>query len=239
MKLDLAADHTIYRSSEGKRLPSVTTCLKVLAKHSLLKWYAAEERKGVLACLKEGFPLPEGPFAERKRDHAANLGTIVHARIEGFLKADPLDLDGLDPEMHAQSEAGYMRFVDWWISNGFSILESEKVMVHEDFPHMAFGGTADIIALDRDKRFTLIDIKTSNKSRYWPYPEVYAQVSAYAMMYEFETNAHIDRIVVVRVGKDENDDLQVVEVDAHKRDWGYRLFRSAYYCHMALKELQD
>lgn len=237
MKLDLKSEHTIYRHSSGARLTGVTTYLGVLAKPSLMNWYASEERKGVLAAMESGKPLPKGPFAERKRDKAADLGTITHARVEAFLKNDKLDRDGIPDDLYEKSEHGYSRFINWWISEGMTIEESEKVMVMEDI-WMAYGGTADIIARDRRGRLTLVDLKTSKKSRSWPYPEIYAQVAAYAVAYETMEGPKIERIVVVRIGKDEHDELQVAEVTKEQRSVGWVLFRNAYGAYEAKKELE-
>ena len=237
MKLDLKAEHTIYRHSSGARLTGVTTYLGVLAKPSLMNWYASEERKGVLAAMESGKPLPKGPFAERKRDKAADLGTITHARVEGFLKSDPLDPEGIPDDLYAASEHGYLRFLNWWSSEGMSVVESEKVMCFEDIG-MAYGGTADIIAQDRTGRLTLVDLKTSKKSRYWPYAEIYAQVAAYAVAYENIEGTPIDRICIVRIGKEVDDDLQVVEVDPEQKRAGWGLFRAAYHAYEHKKELE-
>lgn len=237
MKLNLKAEHTIYRASDGRRLTGVTTYLGVLAKPHLLKWYANEERKGVQTAMKGNGILPLGPYAEIKRDMAADVGTVTHARVEAFLKNDPLDRDGIPDDVYEASEHGYLRFINWWQNERFSIVESEKVMVLEDVG-MNYGGTADIIARDSQDRLTLIDLKTSKSSRYWPYSETYAQVAAYAVAYERYEVTNIDRIVVARIGKEEDDELQVVEVSKHKRELGWQLFRGAYYAYEAKKALE-
>jgi len=231
VKLDLKAPHTVYRSKDGRKLTGVTTYLGVLAKPSLLKWYATEERKGVLASVANGSSLPTGPFAEAKRDRAADLGTITHARIEAWLKNDSLEPDGIPADLYERSVVGFDRFRRWWGDEGFTVVESEKQLVH-DGP-MEYGGTADIVARDRGGNLVLIDIKTSKASPYWPYDEVYAQVSAYSMAMPDKPQ----RVIVVRVGKDEGDEIQVVELAESDIVAGWKIFLGAHEVYEAKKEL--
>mgnify|MGYP006268737551 CR=1 FL=1 len=238
MKLDLKAPHTVYKGADGRRLVGVTTYLSMIAKPQLFKWYADEERKGVLASIEDGTPLPDRPFAEVKRDKAADLGTVTHARIEAWLTGEELDPEGIPPEVYEQSRFGFDRFLSWWKSEGLTLLHSELVMVSDDPAYLSFGGTADIVATDKDGLFVLIDIKTTKKSRYWPYPETYAQVAAYASLYDWN-HERVDRVVIVRIGKDAGDELEVVEVPYEKRIAGWKLFMAAYEAYGAKRELED
>ena len=238
MKLDLKAEHTVYKDSEGKRLTGVTTYLGVLAKPQLMGWYASTERAGVLAAIKAGTPLPEKCFAEAKRDRAADLGTVTHARCEAWLLRDELERDGIPADLYEKSQHGLDRFVAWWTEAGFTLLHSERVLVYDD-GRMAYGGTADILARDKAGRTVLIDLKTSKASPWWPYDEVYGQVAAYAEACANDPNTALDveRIVVARIGKEPGDELQAVELKATQRAAGWRLFCAAYAAHEAKKEL--
>lgn len=244
MILDLNAPHTTYRDKDGKRLTGVTTYLSALAKPQLFKWYADEERKGVLACAASGDPLPSKPFAEAKRDKAADLGTVTHAQVEAWLDGDVLEEDGIPQDIFRQSFNGLERFKAWWHDSDFQIIDSERVMVVSE-PNetgMAFGGTADIIARDCDGKTVLIDLKTTKKSRYWPYPETYGQVAAYAFLCEWADNGggpiNIDRIIIARIGKEVDDELEYVEVTPAQRRAGWDLFTAAYNAHESKKLLE-
>jgi hypothetical protein len=248
MKLDLSAPHTKYLSSDGKELTGVTTYLSVIAKPQLLKWYATEERKGVLEAVEKHFKtagpstlvLPKGPFAEAKRDKAADLGTVTHALIEAWLKSDPLERDGIPDEVYDAAHHGLNRFLNFWLSGRYSIIESERVMVYESV-NMAFGGTVDIIAskptADGDK-VVLIDIKTTKPSRYWPYPETFAQVAAYSHAYSKITGTPVDSAVLVRVGKEPGDELETVVVTPEQLMQGWCLFYAAYRMYESKKKLE-
>lgn len=250
MKLDLGAEHTIYTTKDGTRVPGVTTVLGELAKPHLMKWYANEERAGVvetMAALASMHQLdvtmlvralPQKPFAEAKRDRAADIGTVTHALVEGWLTGDALESDGIDQMTWHMAQHGYDRFRRWWDNEGFTLLHSELVMVSE---LQQVGGTADIIARDRDGRMTLIDLKTSKASPYWPYRETFGQVAAYAAIWTEQDHADvkddIDRIVLNRIGKTAGDNGQVYEVSAEQRTGGMDLFLAALWARRATRTL--
>ena len=260
MKLDLKAEHTVYKDSEGKRLTGVTTYLGVLAKPQLLGWYASMEREGILSlaerlaadkgedvvrtlALRACAPVVVGTgkpiwYAEAKRDRAADLGTVTHARCEAWLLKDELERDGIPADLYEKSQHGLDRFVAWWTEQSLTLLHSERVLVYDD-GKMAYGGTADILARDKAGRTVLIDLKTSKASPWWPYDEVYGQVAAYAEACANDPNTALDveRIVVARIGKEPGDELQAVELKATQRAAGWRLFCAAYAAHEAKKEL--
>lgn len=226
MKLDLNAPHQKYVSDGGLELTGVTTYLGIISKPHLMKWYASEERKGVLAAVAAGEGLPETPFAEASRDGAADLGTVVHARIEAWLKGDELEPDGIPEPLFEDSIHGFERFREWWTANGFTLVESEHQLVY-DTTEMAYGGTIDIVALDPDGKLTIIDIKTTKKSYYWPYAETIAQVSAYAEAYQRSLRG-VDRLIALRVGKDRNDSVEAVELTDNHRTFGWAMFKAAW-----------
>ena len=128
--------------------------------------FRSMEREGVLAYTKSGRPLPvkkDGKplwFAEAKRDKAADLGTITHFRAEAWLKGVEAETDGIPPDLWSQSKHGLDRFVEWWEEQRLTLLDSEKVVIHDD-TGLRYGGTADVLAVDQSVRKVLIDLKTS------------------------------------------------------------------------------
>lgn len=224
VKLDLRAPHQKYIGESGREYMGVTTYLSVIAKPPLIDWAAKLEREKVLEYLEAGLPLPEARFHSIKRDRAADLGTITHARIEAWLQGNEVDPDGIDPDLYAKSENGLGRFRDWWDATGMTLLHSELQMVSD---WLEFGGTADVLACDRDGRLCLVDIKTSKASRYWPYDETLAQVAAYAELYIELYASKVDRIMVWRVGTEPDDPGQVYELTADERGYGWQVFGDA------------
>lgn len=206
--LDLSAPHTVYRNAAGKRLPGVTTVLGVLAKEALIEWAAREERESLFKAWADrtlDATSFGGPYAYSvKRDRAADLGTIVHARIHAFLKGAELAHDGLPDDLYAKSDFAFGRFRLWWQENEFVCLGSECAMVSEQ---RQTGGTLDVLATTIGKReLILTDIKTSKPHPKFPWDEMIAQVAAYVAMYhENNPQSTISRVCVYRVGKEEGD----------------------------------
>jgi hypothetical protein len=239
VKLDLRAPHQKYFQHNGRELTGVTTYLGVISKPHLTKWYANEERKGVLAAVACGQALPEAPFAEASRDDAADLGTIVHARIEAWLTGDELEPDGLPEELYAESVHGFERFREWWTTHGFSLVHSEYQLVYEsETSSMAYGGTIDIVAVDPEGRVTIVDIKTTKKSYYWPYAETIAQVAAYETAYSRLGN-RVDRCIALRVGKDRTDTVEAVELTDEHRKSGWDMFCDAFNLYESKRAVED
>lgn len=237
-RIDLNEPHQVYRNREKKRVPGVTTVLGVLEKVALRGWYAQMEREGVLATLPGPLPEKDGKpvwFADIRKDKAADIGTVTHARCEAFVKG-PYELDehGLTPELLAASMPGFLRFQELWVRDGLTLVHSELQMVSEA---MQVGGTADIIVQRPEGLLELKDLKTSKASKWWPYDEVIAQVAAYATMFEEVTGRHIDRISVERIGKEADDPGQTYVVSDKERAAGLRLFRAALEAYNAKKEM--
>lgn len=249
-KIDLNEPHQVYRNAAGKRLPGVTTILGNLDKPALRGWYADMERRHAVAWAEAVFlerltsatefgralreRLGEKWAADVKKDRAADIGTVTHARCEAFLHGVELDEEGLDSELLRKSLNGFLRFQEVWAREGLVMVASELQMVSES---MQVGGTADIIARDPSGLLVLRDLKTSKASKWWPYDEVFAQTAAYAAMYEELRGERIARIEVDRIGKEEGDPGQTYVVSDGERAAGLKLFRAALDVHNARKEI--
>ena len=245
MKLDLASPHTTYRTADGKRVPGVTTVLGNLDKAALIPWAAGLEREHVLGhairlhgseTFEADLRIAIGPDLahEGAKERAADLGTITHARIEAWLRDDELEPDGLPPDLLAESVHGFERFREWWFQEGLTVVETETPMVSE---RMRCGGTLDVVARDLDGRLVLVDIKTSNATRSWPYPSVIGQVAAYAAIWEEVRGEPIDRVAVARVGKLAGDAGDRLVLSPARRAQGLALFECALPLHQALLAL--
>lgn len=236
MKLDLAAPHTVYKTADGKRAPGVTTVLGVLDKAALLPWAAGLERALVLEHAGAGTldALPRQYAFEAKRDKAADLGTITHARIEAWLKGTELDPDGLPADLYAESVHGYERFREWWFGEGLQVVASELPLVSERY---RVGGTLDVVARDAAGELVLVDIKTSNATRTWPYPSVIGQVAAYRALWGEHNSQRIGRVAVARVGKTPGDEGQQLWLSDTRLDNGLALFVAALDAYRAMQAL--
>jgi hypothetical protein len=258
MRLTLNAPHQIYRNLAGQRRPGVTTVLGSLAKPQLYGWYAGTEREGILEFmdrartmmlspawtaeqLRTALPQKDGKpqwFAEIRRDKAADLGTIVHARIEAWLRGEELEPDDLPPDLYAESIHGYDRFRRWWDEKRFMCVGSEVQMVSEE---MQVGGTMDVAARGLDQLglgISVVDIKSSKASQYWPYKENKAQAQTYGRMWTELNHAPVHEVWLYRCGTTPQDKGQEYQLSEKERSAGNRLFDGALLAYEAAKELE-
>jgi len=186
--------HTQYRISSGTRVPGVTTILGVLGKgQALIRW---ANRLGL-----------QGIDSTKYVDDKADIGTCAHYLIECDVKGIEPDLSDYSPNTVSLAENGLLKWLDWKPSD-FELLGSEMKLVSEEH---RYGGTCDIYAKISGKR-TLVDIKTSG-SGVWP--EMKHQVVAYKHL--LEENGHpVDEIWILRVGRDDTEGFDAVQVG----NWG-------------------
>lgn len=238
--MDLNAPHQKYFHADGKQVVGVTSYLGVLGKDALMPWAAKMEREGILAHLAAGGDagsLPRPFYYAGHTSKAADLGTIAHAHIEAWLTGRELDPDGLDPALYEQALEPLARFKAWWEEEGMVLVVSEQQLVHEQY---RYGGTIDFVCRDKEGRVVLGDIKTTKANKSWPYDTVIAQVAAYEQLWNSRvkaTNAPVERVVVVRVGKEASDPGQRVWLDSRKRQAGWELFRAAQAAYEAKRLL--
>lgn len=247
--LDLSAPHQKYIGKDGTQYPGVTTVLGELAKPALYRWYASEERDGILKAMASGAwsaerlkaALPRAKsggalyFAEMRRDRAADLGTVVHERIRAWHLGTTLSPQGIPPEVYEQSEHGFERFKSWWEGEGMKLKCAEFQMVSEA---LDCGGTGDQFGYAPDGVLEYWDTKTGKPWRNGrPYPEQIAQSAAYAAMFHEATGEYVGRIRIARIGKEKGDDGQLYAVSASERVRGEDLFQAARYAYRARKAL--
>lgn len=187
-RIDFLASHTVYKNAAGKRVPGVTTVLRILDKPGLLRW-AWNEGK-------------EGRELEASRQVAADVGTVAHALCEAHLREMELDRENITPEVLSKAETGFLRFLDFWDKEGLTLVKAEVEMVSE---RMQVGGTADIVGRRASGELVLVDLKTSKAI----YDEMLIQVATYAAMFEEVTGEAVKDCYVVRIGKEDADDLEI------------------------------
>lgn len=208
-----------YPLKRGGQCPSVTTFIQVLAKPLLVPWAAKVTRMAALdvasemlvdgtmrdpAIFRETFEsrLKAKRAADDAADKAANIGKRVHTLIEHhFAGREPTKVD------HPDVETCYLQFLDWKKTNDVQLVQTERVVVHED---AEYGGTIDMLADIRGERW-LLDFKTSNAL----YPEHLLQVVAYWHALESVAESEDEvptRLGVVRLPKDATSSFEVYEV---------------------------
>lgn len=185
----------------------------LLASHKMIKAYLMDNWKdGVIYSpeLKTGI-IEEaiGQFF-KKRDKAADSGTLVHEWCASYIEAK---LNGLpDPVMPSDETIlnGAMAFLEWVNAHHVVFHASERMIYSKEHNYV---GLLDAIAtVDGKKR--MVDFKTGAGV----YPDHYFQVSAYRAAYEEETGEKLENSIILHFNK-ETGEFTSKEATAHDEDF--------------------
>ena len=211
--------HVVMKNKDGKRVPSVTTVLGVMAKPQLVYW-----------ANKIGL---EGIKVNEYVDDKAVIGTLAHYMAE-------CDVNGVTPDYQSEVECSdeqieqakvcFDKYLEWKsYQDEFEPMFSEIPLVSEEHQ---YSGTFDLIAKLNGK-VTLIDFKTCSSIHY----EALIQTVAYKKMIE-ENNLvdKIEQIVILRIGRDENEGFECYEVREDRWDIYFDVFLTCLKMYQLNKE---
>lgn len=208
----------IYKNENKKQVPSVTTILGVLDKPALKIW---ANNIGL-----QGIKMSEYV------DDKALIGTLAHYIIECYIKniqPNFAEFNATDEQIE-QAKKCADKFFEWENCQAeFIPIASELHLVSEKYQ---YGGTTDCISILNGK-LTLVDFKTSNAV----YDEGRQQVSAYKnatnenfeiikpKLQELGRNFNeIEQCIILRIGRDENEGFEYIEVPDNVLDIGFDIF---------------
>lgn len=177
-----AVQHTVYKTSQGKRVPSVTTILNVIAKPNLIKW-------------ANGLGL-QGIDSEKYKTETARAGTLGHQLIQEYMGGPGYapDLKQFTGDQIESAEVSLKNYRQWCMNRTITPLNMELYLVSDT---MMFGGTLDLYA-DIDGKKWLVDFKTGKGI----YPEYEVQVAAYRYLLE-EHEMKVDGARILRMGRED------------------------------------
>jgi hypothetical protein len=172
----------------------------------------------------------KGKDYRKERDNAADIGTIAHFLIECFLNNQVADLSDYEQGDIDKALVCYNKFVDWWDSQELEKVATEIQLVNEFY---RYGGTIDLIARTQKGEHILLDFKTSKKisESYW------RQCAGYAILWntnQATIDHHITNHAIVRIGKEEEGDFEVVWKEDLSNYWN--TFKQQVLVWWALKE---
>lgn len=200
MKLEPSAEkskaHQIYRLKDGSRVPGTTTITGILDKPALKFW---ANNLGLAGISVKDYV-----------DDLAVIGKLAHLMVENYIKKVETDFSDYSPNQRERAENSFSKFLVWEKENKFDPLESELMMVSEEYQ---FGGQIDIYA-NLNGKPTLIDIKTSKAC----YSEHYTQVVAYRQLL-IENGRLVDDVRILRIGRDETEGFENIKVPAIDLHW--------------------
>jgi len=181
-------DRARFYTIGGKQWPSVTTVLDIIAKPALGPWYAREERRFFEAAMLEVLSQPGArdpdyvltavaeavtgvKAADRAKQHAATIGTAVHAGIEWELRRRLGEDAGPAPQLPDPAVWALESWKDWAKSVALEPLAIERT-VYCDV--CGYAGTLDLYARVSGI-LTVLDWKSGKAI----YPEAFLQNVAY------------------------------------------------------------
>lgn len=204
--LDSSRVHQKYATKNGEYVPGVTTVLGILNKPFLMKWYYDCGVKGIKP--------------EDVRDAAATVGTAAHFMCECWLTLKNPRFIGYEQEVIDKASISFDKFKRFWQGEGFTLSSSEDQMVSETHK---YGGTADIVAFDKQENYILIDIKTSKSI----YDDYVLQLGAYKRLWNETKQVKINRQMIVKIGKEDPDDMDILELSNDLVDQATKKFDGA------------
>jgi len=200
VKLVRNAPHQKYHLSDGTQVPGGSTICKIGDDAGALIHWAWNLGR-------------EGKDYRKERDRAADIGTLAHFYIECMLNGQVADLDDYTQEERDKALVCYSKFLDWWEGEDLEVVATEIQLVNELY---RYGGTIDLIAKRKNGDHVLLDFKTSKKisESYW------RQAAGYSWLWEANNKqAPITSHAIVRIGKEEEGDFEVVWREDLSKEW--------------------
>ena len=202
VRLDFAKAHITYKDSMEQKVPGVTTVLNaVLAKPALIPW---AYKRG-----KEGLEL------YGSRDKAADIGTIVHARIMAYFLGYEIDNFNISLETWELSDNSLVSFYEWARPRKVRPILVEIPQVSEKH---GYGGTPDVYG-EMDNELTLLDFKTGGGI----YPDFFYQIAPYSKSL-IENGYPHKKIIILNLPKSEGDTFQVQQVSSDNLELEFKIF---------------
>ena len=190
----------------NKKVDGVTSILGVLAKPALMYWAVNMTIEFFKGALKPGMALDElkiqallvdGKLAHRKKkDAAADFGTMVHEWIEKHIKGE-----NPKPFVNEKLKNSCDKFLRWEKENKVEYIANERIVYSKKHN---YAGKFDFLA-KIDGKLWMGDIKTS--SGIWD--EYWFQTAAYRQAYvEENPGTKFTGEMIVRIGKD-GDEVEI------------------------------
>jgi len=177
--------HTIYKTADGQRVPSVTTILRELAKPSLIHWAWDLGTKGI--------------DYRTFRDDLASIGTLAHGMILAHLKNEKLETKDYTASQIDLAENCFLKYLEWEKQHQVEPLRVEQPLVSES---LRFGGTPDFYG-EIDSLMTVMDFKTGKAI----YDDYWYQLAAYGHLLLEDIPYHplIENYRILNIGRDETE----------------------------------
>jgi len=180
---------------KGKKVPSVTTIIgRFKNATGLIIWSNKLGLQGI------------NYFEELNK--AAEAGTSLHDLAELHIKGEEYQLPDDPTVRHC-----FNQFLEWWNNTNYKVTWTEKKMGSKK---LEVGGCPDLLVDGK----VLIDFKTSKAI----YSDMIIQLSAYAELIRESEGIEIDKAIIVRFPK-EDDDTEIKEFSKEDLAVGLKQFK--------------
>lgn len=213
--MNKAKIHTVYRTTDGARVPSVTTVLSELAKPALIHWAWNLGIKG----------LDYKVF----RDELADVGTLAHKMILADMKQETFVADGdYTANQISLAENSFLKYLEWKRQHKVEPICVEEPLVSELY---AYGGTPDFFG-SVDDRLTLMDFKTGKAL----YDEHWYQIAGLAQLIREKFQTEIADFRLLNIGRDDSEKFEEKQKSSVSKE--FDLFLSALRIYQLKKEIK-
>ena len=148
-------------------------------------------------------------FDELKK--AGDTGTSLHDLAELHIKGEDYEFPEDPTVRHC-----FNQFLEWWDNLTCEVIWTEKKFKSKK---LMFGGCPDLL-VKKDGKYILVDFKTSKAI----YSDMVIQMSCYAEIIRENDGIEIDRAVIVRFPKD-NDDTEIRKFSKDELAVGLKQFK--------------
>ena len=181
-----------YQTPDGKKYPSITTCLSILSEKGIAAW---RKRVGKEEADKISF-------------RASTRGTAVHEIIEDYINNVPDYTKKYMPNIVANF-LDVKEILDTRIGKVYA----QEVPLYSH--HLGVAGRVDCVA-EFDGKLSIIDFKTAKKAKLRKYVEAYfMQEAFYAIAWEEITQLPITQLVTI-IAVDDDEPQVFIE---HRDNW--------------------
>jgi hypothetical protein len=204
VKLERHKEHQKYLLSDGTQVPGGSTISKLGDSVEGLIYWAWDLGR-------------QGKDYRKVSKEACDVGTLAHFMIEAYLNSFVCDLSDYEQELIDKALVSYAKFTDWWETQDLQVVATEIQLVHNAY---RYGGTIDLIAKKPNEDHVLLDFKTSKKisDSYWRQCAGYAEL--WNCMQPMGRGCFpIINHAIVRIGKEEEGDFEVVWKDDLSKEW--------------------
>uniref|UniRef100_A0A6M3IGB9 PD-(D/E)XK nuclease superfamily protein n=1 Tax=viral metagenome TaxID=1070528 RepID=A0A6M3IGB9_9ZZZZ len=177
---------TIYKDSEGTRVPGATTVIGMLAKPALVAW---ANKLGL-----------QGIDSTKYVDNLADIGTLAHHLILCRHKGEMADTSDYSENQIELAFNCLKSYTFWEDQHTIKPLLVEAELVSET---LKYGGTPDLYC-ELDGELTLLDFKTGKAL----YSEVMYQLAAYRNLLN-DYGYKVDKCTALRIGRDDSEGFEV------------------------------